>query len=95
MPKKSLRDLEAFLRARGAGTQAEIEWLLRDWRVAMREGAMQALKGPGGTCVIWTIGARKEELRTLQVRAIAEDGNFAEFEELSSDGDLENEDEAQ
>ncbi|HEY2294916.1 MAG TPA: hypothetical protein VGM86_29785 [Thermoanaerobaculia bacterium] len=95
MPKKSLRDLEAFLRARGAGTQAEIEWLLRDWRVVMREETMQALKGPGGTCVIRTIGAGKEELRTLQLRAIAEDGDFADLEDLPGDGDLENEDEAQ
>jgi|tagenome__1003787_1003787.scaffolds.fasta_scaffold19803961_2 hypothetical protein len=95
MPKKSLRDLEAFLRARGAGTQAEIEWLLRDWRVAMRAGAMQALKGPGGTCVIQTLGEGKGELRALQMRAVAEDGNFADVEGLPGDGDLENEDETQ
>jgi hypothetical protein len=86
MPKKSRRGLEAYLRARGAVTQAEIDAVLEEWRVVVRESTRQALKGPGGTVVVQATGKKsKKELLTLQAGAIAADESPAEVEELPSE----------
>lgn len=85
MPKKSRKDLEALFRAHGATTWPEVVSLVKrwGWRVVPRKGPMEALVGPGGTCIVHRPGEGvKSELATLRLRAIAADGDPPDVSEL-------------
>lgn len=84
MPKKSLKGFAALFRAHGATTWPEIVSLAKSWgwRVVLREGAMEVLKGPGGTDIVYGLGEAKLALQALRVRAIAADEDPPDVVEL-------------